>query len=265
MIKGFKMIKCAVIGEDTSKSKSPQIHNFIASFLSNFLTYEKVSINRRQFEKSILETICTFDGINVTIPYKQSVIPYLNSLDDGAKVIGAVNTIYRGVGYNTDGTGFMMMLSSNSIDVGKKDILIIGAGGASRAIAYYLIKAGARVFIYSRTYARSVELCEHIKGAKALRECQLTPYYAVINASGVSDVCPIDGKILASCEVAIDLIYEPEKTAFLYTAEEYKKQTINGLGMLFYQAYFAQCIFCQLKPDVQQASQLFNLYLRSLV
>ena len=128
------MLKLAVIGKDVSKSTSPQIHSFIAANSGLEISYEKISVPEEEFENKIDELLKNYDGLNVTIPYKLSVIPHLKKIAGDALTFGAVNTVVTKTltGYNTDGMGFMQMLDSNKVEVEGESVLLLGAGGAGR-------------------------------------------------------------------------------------------------------------------------------------
>ena len=257
--------KLAVIGKDVSKSTSPQIHKFIASRLNLAVEYDKISIPENAFEERIDALVAAYDGVNVTIPYKLSVIPHLKNIEGDAKVFGAVNTVNCATltGDNTDGLGFMLMLKNNGVDACGKKVLLLGAGGAGRSVVKKLLDAGAHVSVYDRNTENALALENEFKGVHALDKIADEPYYLIINATGVGmhkteGVSPVSEKLLSLCEVAVDLIYVPEKSEFLRLAERHNKKIINGKAMLFYQAYYADCIFFGLKPDEAQAKKLFT-------
>lgn len=257
--------RLAVIGKDVSKSVSPQIHTFIASRLDFAVEYDKISIPEKDFEYRIDALLRTFDGLNVTIPYKLPIIPHLKTVDGDAKVFGAVNTVNCKTltGYNTDGLGFILMLNSTGIDACGKEVLLLGAGGAGRSVAKMLADAGACVYVYDANITNALAIEREFKGVHALGDIADKPYYLIVNATGVGmhkteGVSPVSESLLSLCEAAVDLIYVPERSEFLRRAEKYGKKTINGKAMLFYQAYYADCIFFGLTPDEVQAEKLFT-------
>ena len=261
------MKKLAVIGKDVTKSLSPQIHKFIAEHTGNRLEYESVSIPEPEFESAIARIFKEYDGFNVTIPYKLSIIPHLSRIDGDAKVFGAVNTVRVGdmSGHNTDGMGFMLMLKNNGVEVAEKEVLLLGAGGAGRSVAKKLADAGARVYVYDTRTEIAKELENEFKGVKAIDKVDCKPYYAIINATGIGmhrteGISPVGEDILSKCIVAIDLIYTPEKSEFLRIAESSGKKIINGSAMLFYQAYYAQCIYFEKSANEVQAKELFDKF-----
>ncbi len=260
-------MRLAVIGKDVSKSLSPEIHDFIAKSSGNSLTYEKVSVPENEFNESIEKFFGKYDGFNVTIPYKLNIIPYLKSVEGDARTFGSVNTV-RGSdasGHNTDGLGFMLMLDNGGVKVGGRDILLLGAGGAGRSVAKKLADAGAHVFVYDKRVEMAKRISEEFPAVAAIERVTPMPYYAVINATGIGmhateGISPLGEDTLALCDVAVDLIYEPAKSEFLRIAEGCGKRIINGLAMLFYQAYYAQCIFFNKPADGAEAKRLFDLF-----
>ena len=267
----MKELKLAVIGKDVSKSGSPSIHAFIADKLGYKVVYDKISIPETKFDTDIYRIFEEYDGFNVTIPFKLSVIKYLDKTVGDAQVFGAVNTVSakNKTGYNTDGLGFMLMLKCGKVDVKDKKVLIIGAGGAGRSVAKKLLDSGAKVFVYNRTPEKAHALAREFNGVTALDNLQNTPYYALINASGVGmhnteGLSPVGEELISLCDVAIDLIYEPAVSKFLEIAASLGKQTMNGRAMLFYQAYYAACIYAEMQPDEYVAEKLFKEYLEEL-
>ena len=185
-------------------------------------------------------------GLNVTIPYKEAVIPYLDGLDPLAAAVGAVNTIVvRGghcIGYNTDVVGFRSLISRQAkrfADPGsevKPRALVLGSGGASRAVAFVLREMGIRFRIVSRSRERG-DLTWDLVDATVLRVCRL-----VVNSTplgmdpAVKTAPPLPYAALTSKHTLIDLVYNPEETVFLRHAKEHGAVAIGGLGMLKAQA-----------------------------
>ena len=261
------MKKLAVIGKDVSKSLSPQIHKFIARHIGNKLEYESLSITEAEFDKSAQNLFNDYDGFNVTIPYKLRVMPYLKQIEGDAKVFGAVNTVRVKdmSGHNTDGLGFMLMLKNNGVDVAGKEVLLLGAGGAGRSVAKKLLDGGAHVFVYDTRLESAKNIESEFKGVTAVEKIENQSYHIIINATGIGmhkteGISPIGEEIISRCEVAVDLIYTPAKSEFLRLAESKGKTIINGEAMLFYQAYYAQCIFFERCADEKQAKELFNKF-----
>ena len=199
-------------------------------------------------------------GINVTIPHKESVIPYLDTLDDSAGLIGAVNTIKLEdgslKGYNTDGLGFLKSLKIDAQEEAKgKNIIILGAGGAARAIAIQMALEGAKgITIANRTVERGIELEGYInsgvKGqgsrvikAVSLNDSSLIEYFKgadiIINTTSVgmkdSDTPLFPYNYISDRHLVCDIVYKPIETKLLKKASLRGARILNGLGMLVYQ------------------------------
>ncbi len=263
----MKKLRLAVIGKDVSKSVSPQIHEFIAERKGIEITYEKISIPEENFPKEAEGLFSRFDGFNVTIPYKLSIIPYLVKVKGDAAVFGAVNTVLSAVreGYNTDGMGFQMMLANNGVEVSGKSALLLGAGGAGRSVAKKLADGGARVSVYDKNAQNAQRLAEEFGSIQPLTSLADGKFNIIVNATGVGmhnteGISPVGKDILKDCDAAVDLIYEPKKSEFLSIAEGLNKQIINGRGMLFYQAYYSDCIYFGSQPSAEEAKELFSAF-----
>ena len=242
---GYK--KLAVIGKDVSKSVSPQMHSFIAEKMGNSVDYEKISVQEDEFGGKIEGLMNDYDGLNVTIPFKISVMSRLENIEGDASVFGAVNTVLCATrtGYNTDGEGFRMMLENNGVEMSGLRVLLLGAGGAGRSVAKKLLDGGAKVCVYDKFRDNSLRLSQEFKGV------------APLETEGES---PIGEDLIKLCGVAVDLIYEPKKSRFLEIAESFGKRIINGEAMLFYQAYFSECIYFGHQADGVQAKKFFEEY-----
>ena len=261
------MKKLAVIGKDVSKSVSPEIHNYIAEKLGLEISYEKISVPEEEFESRIDGLLSEYDGLNLTIPYKLSVISHLKKTEGDALAFGAVNTVLTSTltGYNTDGSGFMQMLDCQNVKTAGERALVLGAGGAGRSVAKKLLDCGSQVEIYDRNFSTAKNVENEFKGVKAVSEVTAEKRAIIVNATGVGmhkteGVSPVTGEVLAACRVAVDLIYEPKQSEFLLIADGFHRQTANGAAMLFYQAYAADCIFFDKMPDVETANRLWRKY-----
>lgn len=269
ILAGEKVKKLGVVGVDVSKSVSPQMHSFIAKKMGNKIIYDKISLSEDEFDKKIEQLKNSYDGLNVTIPYKLKVIPHLKSIVGDAETFGAVNTVncLNEKGYNTDGLGFELMLKLNKIDACGKKVLLLGAGGAGRSVAKKLLDGGATVCVYDRNSDNAVALKNEFNPVICLNEIKNEPYYLIINATGVGmhktvGISPVGAELLSLCQAAVDLIYSPAVSRFLEIAASLGKKTVNGQAMLFYQAYYAQCIYFGVQADEIQAEKLFKEYLK---
>jgi shikimate dehydrogenase len=198
-----------------------------------------------------------FRGVNVTIPYKVEVMAYLDELDEGARVIGAVNTIVNDngklIGYNTDGIGYVRSLSEETgISLKGKRVLLLGAGGAGRGIAYALAKEGAAmIWVSNRTHEKAQELAAYINAlaeAKPIAPDELAAIMdqvdLVVNNTSLGMhpniyETPIDVNLLHAKLVVSDIIYTPMETRLLKEAKAIGAVTHGGLGMFIYQGAYA--------------------------
>lgn len=198
-------------------------------------------------------------GLNVTVPHKEAVMPYLDEISSEAAYAGAVNTIVndngRLVGYNTDGTGFLKSLEKDGrIRPEQKTFLLLGAGGACRAVAVALALKGAKqIYVANRSFSRAVELAEKINHIKTgvvtplnLAVDEMVPFAqeidVIINTTSVgmfpqTGVSPLvdPGSILRPSQLVCDLIYNPAKTLLLTQAENAGCAIMTGEGMLLHQ------------------------------
>lgn len=262
-----KKCRLGLVGKDVSKSKSERIHTFILSSWGIACEYQKISAPRENFDSVMRTLLGDFDGFNVTIPYKRDVMGYLTETVDDALACGAVNTVVTatGKGYNTDGMGFMQMLSSAGIEVQGKKVLVLGAGGAGRSCGVALKHAGASVYMYRRNKAELDELCAQL-GLNAAENPEMGGFDILINSTGVGmheseGQSPVSSKAFAGASVAVDLIYYPAKSQFLCLAEEQGLKICNGASMLFYQAYYADCLFLNREYNRAEAEELYQKYL----
>lgn len=244
-----------VLGFPAKHSLSPLMHNAAFRALKINATY-RIFEKKPEELKDFLHALTQqhIFGLNITVPYKEAVMPFLDKISSDAKLIGAVNTIriFDGIseGFNTDGEGFLNHLRMNlSFDPKDKNIAIIGAGGAAKAIAVYLSKIKPKFMsIYDVDKTKLKALINHLKGnfqttgfvlANSIEELNIKYCSLLINATPVgmkdTDPCLVDEKFIHKDLLVYDLIYNPKETKLLKTAREKGAATTNGLGMLLYQ------------------------------
>ncbi len=221
-------MNCGLLGEKLGHSYSPQIHGELADYA--YTLYEKQPEELETFLK-----IGDFTGINVTIPYKKSVIPYLSELSPIAARLCAVNTIVRRpdgslMGHNTDYFGFQSMVNHSGLNPTGKKALVLGSGGASNTAVAVLEESGAEVIVISRNGANNYDNL-HLHSDAAL----------IVNATPVgmypkTGISPIDLSLFPHLEGVLDVIYNPARTQLLLDAERRGLITMNGLWMLVAQA-----------------------------
>ena len=259
------MFRLAVIGKDVSKSDSAKMHTFDMQGLGSACTFDLLSVAKEDFDAAKKKLIAEYDGFCVTIPYKLDIIPYLKRVEGDAEVFGAVNVVKDRVGYNTDGVGFMLMLENSGVDPNGKKILVLGAGGAGRSVIKKLADAGADVYAFDLRRENLDEVYREFGCFTPLHELAPADYDVIINVTGVGmhkteGISPVGEDILSRTKAAIDLIYYPRKSEFLRLAEGLGKPIVNGEGMLFYQAYYGDCIFLGRQPRAEEAKELFEAY-----
>lgn len=241
MIKGFKNLKAGLLGEKLGHSFSPQIHALLADY-----SYELFEVDKEKLDDFM--TNREFDAINVTIPYKKAVMPYLEYISDDAKKIGSVNTIVKRdnklYGYNTDYYGFMQTVRALDVDLSGKKALILGTGGASLTVRAVLEDCGAETIInISRTGENNYENLHLHYNADII--VNATPVGMYPNC----DAAPLDLSHFKNCKAVLDLIYNPLKTQLLCDAQSCGMKYSNGLKMLCFQAKKASEIFCDSRFD----------------
>jgi shikimate dehydrogenase len=221
-----------------------------------------------------------FDGFNITKPHKIEIIKHLDEIDDNAKCIGAVNTvtIKDGIlkGYNTDGTGFLKSFIENTGEkLDGKNIIILGSGGAARAISMTLALNNAKkIFICNRTYEKAVNLSVEIN--KHAMNCSIAipmEYEEIekavkmsdvlINSTSIGmypniDISPLEKNLLKKNLIVCDIVYNPRKTKLIRDAEEVGCKTVIGLFMLLYQGVEAFELWTDLKAPVDTMLQVIE-------
>lgn len=247
-----------LLGHPVAHSKSPQMHN--AAFAELGLDYRYLAFDVEP--ERIGEAVAGIRalgvrGVNVTIPHKVAVIPHLDELSEEARLIGAVNTIVqedgRLIGYNTDGIGYISALREETgFDVSGKRILLLGAGGAARAVAAQMALAGSgQLVIAARAIDRAVALAEHLALHADTRgitmdvaERELASFDLIVNTTPVGmhphvDEVPISTERLESGQLVSDLIYNPRITRWLQEAQARGCKIHGGLGMFIHQGAHA--------------------------
>ena len=264
-----KKLRLGLIWKDVSKSLSEKMHTFILNAWGMDCEYQRFSVSKTDFDDAMRTLLGDFDGFNVTIPYKKEVFEYLYSIDADASACGSVNTVLTGEksGYNTDGVGFMLMLQTSNVPISGKKVLVLGAGGSGRSSALALKNAGAEVYLYRRNQAELIETCQRL-GVTPAKDVESGGYDIIVNCTGVGmhdteGKSPVGKEVFQDATWAVDLIYVPEESAFLKQAKAQGLQTLNGASMLFYQAYFADCLYLDRQPDMQEAKILYETYLQN--
>lgn len=219
---------CGLLGRKLGHSYSPQIHAHLGDY--EYRIFEREPENVGDFLKN-----GDFHGINVTIPYKKDVIPFLSELSPAAQRMGAVNTIVRRpdgslIGHNTDYFGFRSMVERSGLTVAGRKVLVLGSGGASNTVVVVLKELGAQVIVVSRSGENNYENL-HLHADAAV----------IVNATPVgmypnTGKAPLDLGQFPHLEGVLDVIYNPARTQLLLDAQAKGLVTMNGLWMLVAQA-----------------------------
>jgi shikimate dehydrogenase len=271
-----------LIGWPVAHSLSPAMHNTAAAALGLNWAYVPLSVRPEEVDIALRGLAALgFRGVNVTIPHKQLVLPYLDVVDEAARIIGAVNTIvierleigrleirdWRLSGYNTDWSGFQADLESYGVTVAGRDCLVLGAGGSARAIVYALAQAGGRVKVLARRPEQAETLVHDLEAAfpgklSGGALVDLAERAAACDAPLVVNTTPLgmEPRIGESPWPAAlpfpagafvyDLVYNPPQTHLLQRAAAAGCGVANGLGMLARQAAEAFALWTGQQPDV---------------
>lgn len=256
MINGKTKV-CGVMGHPVGHSMSPAIQNLFAQRTGTDLVYVPFKVTKDQVGEAVKGAFAlNLHGVNVTVPHKQNVMPYLAEMDEAASAIGAVNTLVRMEhgfkGYNTDAAGLGRSMAEAGIFPKGQDCILIGAGGAAKAAAYLLVKEGAAsIYVLNRSLEKAEQLAvemnqkfhKPVMQAKRLEEYRELPkkMYLAIQCTSVgmhphTDCAPIeDPEFYHMLHTGVDVIYTPVETKFMKLVTQAGGKAVNGLNMLLYQ------------------------------
>jgi shikimate dehydrogenase len=260
-----------LIGEKLEHSISPNIHELILKELNSKGIYNLFEIKKENLGQAIkgLNALGA-KGINVTIPYKVEVMLSLDEISKEARLIGAVNTIdFQGgklIGYNTDYHGFGQCLKREEVDIYNKSAVILGTGGASKAIVQYLVDNGIKDITYVTRDTSKVSdniKCFNVIAYKATHDLRNKDIIINCTPCGMHpyiENSPVKKDILSNFSTVVDLIYNPKETLFLKEAKDVGIKAINGLYMLVAQAVAAQEIWHKTKIREEITEQIFQKF-----
>ena len=254
------MKKYLVIGNPIGHTFSPKLHNHWIKQNNIDAVYDKKQLNENDIEAVIGEVKNgKINGINVTVPFKKSVIPFLDDLTLAAKESQSVNTIFkkdnRVIGDNTDIGGFECGLKHINYDIKNKKIFILGAGGVVPSIILALKKLGvAKISLSNRTKEKAKDLKKIYKDLEIINWGQCPDFDMIINATSLglkkNDKIELDFSKFKSDKLFYDVIYNPSKTNFLLKGEELGNKIENGKMMFIYQAQLAFKVWHNILPKV---------------
>lgn len=260
-----------IFGYPVEHTLSPAMHNAAFDVLALDCCYVPFLVHPDYLADAVRAIkAMNIRGVNITVPHKEKVIALLDEVDEEASFIGAVNTVVNTEGklkgYNTDGRGFMQSVLEHDITLEGKDILIVGAGGASRAIGYHLCQKAGSLSLYGRTKEKAKKLVNDLSRVRnnvSLSEeiSDMGKFHIIVNATplGLNEADPLPFNInqLNKDQVVCDLIYK--KTHLLKEAAKKGCITLDGLGMLLWQGVFAFEIWTGIRPPVEiMRSALMN-------
>ena len=254
------MKKYLVIGNPINHSLSPILHNHWIKQNHINAIYEKKKLNKDEIEDLIIEIKKgNINGVNVTVPFKNSVIPYLDELSDEAKKTQSVNTIYlknaKVIGHNTDIFGFERAIKKINFNLNNKRIFILGAGGVVPSIIYTLIKMGSsEIFVSNRTKSKVKKLRDIFDNIQFVNWGDMPNFDVIINATSLGlntdDKINLDFTKIEKNKLFYDVIYNPGETNFLSTGKELGNIIENGKLMFIYQAFSAFKLWHGLEPII---------------
>lgn len=252
---------CGLIGNPVEHTLSPLIHNTLAERLGQELAYVPFHVEQGKLAEAVRGAdALNILGLNVTVPYKSEVIAQLVEIDELARNIGAVNTLVRTVGgykgYNTDMEGLYRAMASEGIKIAEEQIILLGAGGAARAVAWLCASKGAeRVYLLNRTPDKAETVADEVNavaGRKVILPMKLADHasipegkYLAIQGTSVGlspndeDVVIADSAFYEKVHTGFDLIYNPWETKFMRLVKAHGGRAFNGLKMLLYQGIIA--------------------------
>ena len=254
------MKKYLVVGNPIDHSLSPQLHNFWIKNNNIDAIYEKKKLNENELEDLILEIKKeNIHGVNVTVPFKKTVIPYLDDLSYESKATQSVNTIYLNnnkiIGHNTDIEGFERSIQDLKLDIINKKIFILGAGGVVPSIIFALNKMKvSEIVLSNRTKSKAENLKDLFKIIKIIEWGELPEFDIIINATSIGlkndDKIDLDISKIGKNKLFYDVIYRPQETNFLKIGKNSGNRTQNGKLMFIYQALAAFKMWHGIQPIV---------------
>jgi shikimate dehydrogenase len=275
-------ILCGLVGQGIAGSRSPEMHEGEARALGLTMVYRILDAEVMDYDANALPRLLPmlramgFDGVNVTHPFKQAVIPLLDSLSDAAKALGAANTILfrngKAHGDNTDWSGYRSHFLAGLSDQRRNRVALIGAGGAAAAVGYAHLDLGAiQLTIFDPAADRAAALADRLGALFPMAQVKAatTAAEAIVGADGVVQASPIgmeshpglpfDPDLLQADQWVSDIIYFPLQTALLRAAAVKGCATLNGGGMAVMQAAHAFALFTGVEPDSQRMLADFAL------
>lgn len=272
---------CGLIGYPVEHTLSPLIHNTLSEYMGKNMVYVPFCVEGENVEAAVKGAYAlSIGGLNVTVPHKSAVIPYLKEMDSLAGKIGAVNTLvptkggYKG--YNTDMTGLQRAMESEGIVITGREAVLLGAGGASRAVAFMLAAEGAeKIYLLNRSLDKAQRVADEVNHAMECEKVTAMPLDGYKELTGKKYLCiqgtsvglyPDFNKAVIEdeafyklVEVAVDLIYKPAETRFMSLCRAAGAKAYNGLKMLLYQGIIAYELWNDVQIPDELAEKIYEM------
>lgn len=278
---------CGVIGNPVEHTLSPLIHNSLSASTGINLAYAPFHVETGNLEAAIKGAwALNLLGLNITVPYKSDVIPYLSEIDEMAEKIGAVNTLVRSEkgykGYNTDMPGLFRAMQSDGVNVRGEKVLVLGAGGVARAVVMMLASKGAKeIFIFNRSLDHASAIADEVnayEGKQIVKAMTLEGYrelpadekFLAIQATSVGMFPKVDEVVIADrnfykrVHTGYDLIFNPANTKFMQLVQAEGGKAYNGLKMLLYQGIIAYELWTKRVIPEHLAGQVYKKMLQEM-
>lgn len=271
---------CGLIGNPVEHTLSPMIHNMLARRLGHDMVYVPFLVGEGKVAEAVAGAeALNLLGLNVTVPYKSEVISSLKEIDTLARNIGAVNTLVRTEGgykgYNTDMEGLYRAMMSDDVKIDGEQIILLGAGGVARAVAYLCAVKGAdKVYLLNRTFDKAQTVAQEVNrtsGREVVIPMHTEDYvtlpggkYLAIQGTSVGlspnvdDVVISDDAFYEKIHTGFDLIYSPWETKFMRLTREHGGRAYNGLKMLLYQGIIAYELWNDVKVSEEDAAAVYE-------
>ena len=256
-----------VIGNPIDHSLSPKLHNYWFEKNNINANYGKRKIIKSEIQKVITEIRDNkLDGINVTVPFKNEVIPFLDILSEESKITQSVNTIYihnkKLVGHNTDIKGFELSINETQFNLQNKKVFILGAGGVVPSIIYALEKLGvSKIIVSNRTKQKAENLKKYFSNITVVDWGDQPEFDMIINATSLGldkeDDIGLNFSNINNEKLFYDVIYNPKETNFLRTGKSLGCRVSNGKMMFIYQAFEAFKLWHKVKPEINDELKKF--------
>ena len=256
------MKKYLVIGNPIEHSLSPKLHNYWFKKNNINASYDKKKIEKSEIQEIVSEIKDNkLDGLNVTVPFKSDVIPFLDELSEESKITQSVNTIYmhdkKLIGHNTDIKGFELSLKETQFELKNKSIFILGAGGVVPSIIYALEKLKVlKIIISNRTKQKAENLKRNFSKINVVDWGDRPEFDIIINATSLGlsneDNLGLNFKNINKEKLFYDVIYNPKETNFLRTGKKLGCKVFNGKMMFIYQALEAFKLWHKVQPEINE-------------